>query len=984
MGRGRRRTGLALAGVLGVLLVGVPTPAGSTAAAPTAASAPAPGAGAAFPRVAYVAGAEDQLRDRLEREPHRTLFIEAHQRAEGQDDAALGDHSINAQRDLTRAAKWRAFEYALDRTVVGGAIVAFPSAAERLAAGRFAADVLAQVLPRSRLAVDPPIGGWDRDISTSEELINAAEAFDLLVAGGYPFGPGERADATAPLAAATEELWTNYTDLTTANGFAALHQNNHRTKSGAAMATVALVLADDRPAEQTRRWFDTGAGLVDDVVRHVLVTGDGAYAEGPFYWRFTLLNLVPYLAGWEQALGAEAWTTAGGRVLPALAHHPLFARTVRWLVDLTLPDGSLAPIDDGNPGRSAPFGALPTARPPLQGLAAEAAWRWAEAPDPYAVDGNVDLTVESIAAYDDGVSPAAPDRSPTSFYVEGGDAVLRTSWREQATEALVLGEHDTASEFGRGPDGLGRWPQSHEHADPGAFLLHAHGQRLALDPGYLSFTEHGDVNQPEDHNLVLVDGHGPADYLQASVAWGDDPAGRPPAEGQSTITATLDGDAVDAATVVTAYRGATVARRFVLLSTPGADDGYLVVADRVDAPAGTDLTWMLHGNGGGTSGGTYQRREAGGTWTHGGARLTSAIGSPSGAVALAEQEGVHELAPSGRATHTALAATIEAAPRPGRTAGADAVQLLYPTRSADGAPTVTTRSDATGTTIELEDVAGDRSVRVVLAPDGRLQVEERHLDGRLRTAWAEGVDELAPAGGPAVVLGDPTDAAPASALGLHLGPGSVEELAPGTTGPVVVRAPGAASWAGALDGACSATADGADALVVAAGAERRVRLGDTGGRPAADPGSDQRVEVGSSVALDGSASCDPDATPVMLRWELASAPAGSAWRLDGADTATPTLLADRAGPFRVRLVVTDASGARSLEREVVVIAGPPCGDGVDGDLDGLIDTDDPDCDGSAPPPTTPSTTTTTGPPSEPSEPRPAPAVPVAGSPRYTG
>jgi hypothetical protein len=72
-----------------------------------------------------------------------------------------------------------------------------------------------------------------------------------------------------------------------------------------------------------------------------------------------------------------------------------------------------------------------------------------------------------------------------------------------------------------------------------------------------------------------------------------------------------------------------------------------------------------------------------------------------------------------------------------------------------------------------------------------------------------------------------------------------------------------------------------------------------------------------------------------------------------------------------------------------VIAGPQCADGVDDDLDGLIDTDDPDCDGSPPPPTTtttdatPTTSTTSTPPTAPPS-SAAPAVPVAADPRYTG
>mgnify|MGYP000529443267 CR=1 FL=1 len=103
--------------------------------------------------------------------------------------------------------------------------------------------------------------------------------------------------------------------------------------------------------------------------------------------------------------------------------------------------------------------------------------------------------------------------------------------------------------------------------------------------------------------------------------------------------------------------------------------------------------------------------------------------------------------------------------------------------------------------------------------------------------------------------------------------------------------------------------------------------------------------------------------------------------------------ADRVGPYRIRLVVTDAHGAASLEQEAVVIAGPQCGDGVDDDLDGRIDTDDPDCDGlgvQEPPSTTvtaaPPSTTAPAPASSPpgSAPVAPGAEPIPGDPRYTG
>jgi len=940
----------------------------------TSARALVPGDGEARPRILYDPGTEPALVDRLDREPYRSLFIAMHHRANNQDDRTLGDPSIAAQRDLTRAAKTRAFQYALDRTVIGGAIVAFPTPVERAAAGDFARDVLLQMFDRSRLAVPAPIGGWDRDISTSQEMVSTAQAFDTLLGAGYDLG-ADRTEIVRRMASVTQELFENFTDLTTANGYTRLHQNNHRTKSGAAMALMAIALGDEVPEPQARRWFDTGVTLVDDVERFMLKAGDGAYGEGPFYYRFASQNLVPYLAAWERLLGGDPWMTQAGLTIPALAREPQFARTQRWMIDLTLPDGSLAPIDDGNPGRSGSFGALPSTLP----TASAAAWRWANAPNPFDTDGNIDLAADAIVAFDDSIVAQEPSWAPTQFYVEGGNAIFRSSWSSDATQAIVLGEHDTASEFGRDRDGLGRYPQSHEHADPGSFLLHAFGERLALDPGYLNFTERGDVNKPEHHNVVLVDGAGPPDYLQASFAWANDPAGRPPAEGQSTIAHTIDSPANDAATVATAYRGAGVTRRFIF-----GEDRYLVVADHIDASAGTQLTWMLHGNGGGTSGGEFASTEAGGTWTIGGGRLSSGIATSAGTPTATTALSTHERSTGGRATHTALAASAPSGPD-----GIDAIQLLYPTDAADPTPVVTRSTTAGNHWVRVDDALDDRRVTAangvgasasvadrVTGGDGLLVVDRR-VDGTLRSAWADEAANLATEEGITVTVEDP------GSLGIRMGDDTADIVA---TGPAPqVRVEGLGFDPAAIDGACGWRTDGG-AVVIDRNREQRftVRTAAGNARPAADAGPAQRVDPGDSVRLDGTASCDADGDALAYQWELVSAPAGSAWGLTGSSTPTPTLQADRVGPYRIRLVVTDARGVQSLEQEVAVIAGPQCGDGVDDDLDGLIDTDDPDCDGADTTPPT-STTSTTSPAPVPTTAVAAPgAVPVAGRPRYTG
>jgi hypothetical protein len=142
----------------------------------------------------------------------------------------------------------------------------------------------------------------------------------------------------------------------------------------------------------------------------------------------------------------------------------------------------------------------------------------------------------------------------------------------------------------------------------------------------------------------------------------------------------------------------------------------------------------------------------------------------------------------------------------------------------------------------------------------------------------------------------------------------------------------------AADGACTlrATPEGA---VLGLGRERRVVLRGEGGNsaPGADPGVSWTTVPGQRIPLDGSASCDLDGDALTARWELVSAPAGSAWSLEDADTLRPVLLTDVVGPYRLRLVVTDSRGAKSLPADLLVLAGRQCSNGVDDDLDGFFD-----------------------------------------------
>jgi len=979
-------------------------------AVPAEAAWDPPGMDLTRPRLLFRAEDLDTLRERLPREPYRTLFERLLARAAEADGVSLGDPFIDASRFRARAAKNLAFVYALDRTLVDGEVVPFPSAAAREAVGDRVRELLLNLFPFSRIDrfLPVPVGDWDRDITTSEELLQYATAYDTLAGAGYDFGDA-RGAIVERLTDLASNLYLNYIRPETAKsafGFngSEVHQNNHRSKVGAALVAAGVALAEETPApgedpqgiREPARWIEYGLDQMDLVVRWVLTAGDGAYGEGLHYLNFAAQNLHPVLRAWDRLVDGTTWQ-ARGLALPSLWRHPLFRRSQRWALDLTLPDGSLAPFDDSPVGRSYFFGTAPRPRDPA--LAAAFAWRWAHATEPFRAAGNVDLAADAIVNHVDDVAPAPPPGSPTAFYPEGGNAVFRSDWSEDGIVAVVLAEHDTAASFGRDRNGLGVGPQSHEHEDAGSVLLHAFGERLLLEPGFVEFDVLNALARPEAHSLVYAEDARPTALFLATILWGDRSA-RPRADGLGVLHAALDGDFLDAVSVATRHGlplgndSVHIRRRFLF-----PDDRYLVVADRVGAtgPA-RSYRWLWHGNGGATSGGDFTPTPIGGRWSRAAARLDAAVDVAEVEPVLETGVSDHEVPGGERREHVVLRT---------HASGTDlhALTLLYPTRT-DAAPPRVRRLGWAGTAaLALEDEAGDRRVAVAhragsgtplrlsaevtglaeVETDGRLLLVDETAAGAIRLAWAEAATHLSREGRDLLRVATP------GRLGLRPGPRRAELVV--DNADAVVELPPLSFEPRVADGACALHRFG-DRSFVELGHERRVVLrpgprrrgpfrgrghripplwggkhpvwevspiwGDPpawgrrlrrwlrraapNARPAADPGPTQRVAVGAHVTLDASASCDADGDALRARWTLEAAPPGSDWILEDADGFHPVLRADRPGPFHLDLVVTDARGQASRPARLVVVAGDVCADGRDDDRDGLIDTDDPDCD----------------------------------------
>jgi mono/diheme cytochrome c family protein len=104
----------------------------------------------------------------------------------------------------------------------------------------------------------------------------------------------------------------------------------------------------------------------------------------------------------------------------------------------------------------------------------------------------------------------------------------------------------------------------------------------------------------------------------------------------------------------------------------------------------------------------------------------------------------------------------------------------------------------------------------------------------------------------------------------------------------------------------------------------------TGNRaPVANAGAAKTVATGAAVALDGSASSDPDGDTLTFSWAL-QRPATSAAALTGATTSKPGFVADVAGSYVATLTVSDGKMTASASVTITAQAAAPPPPAIDG------------------------------------------------------
>ncbi|MFH1861296.1 MAG: heparinase II/III family protein [bacterium] len=422
-----------------------------------------------------------------------------------------------------------------------------------------------------------PNGDWGSELHfEADPMMLYAEAYDVLKGSGYDMSAADPLIRSL-LADKAQDFRNNLLIL--------FYNNNWRVRYHAALGLAAFALADHGSAES---WHDHAESNVMAIFNNYQVAGAGAWAEGPYYLKYSADVYVPYMLAFHRLIsGAD------------LLLEPTVQMAHDWSWKIRMPDGRRPNYEDSQPEYffSGFFASVYqnaetlqwdyTAIPETAGLFAEDHWR-----------------VDAICFYDDSITPVEPAIDATMYLPEAGNMVFRSGWGADDIYLLLIGEHGDARTNG----GM------HDHPDATSFILAAYGEILTIDGGYISWAQRDIVNNAKNHSLILVDGQGPpkSTYLVTGDA-------------DAYLTGFYTTPRVKFCADSTYYRNTSFKRSVLFVENIG-----FIIRDQISASSSHTYNWRLHGNGGGTSGGSFALNADGAVWSRAGASLRAVVASANG------------------------------------------------------------------------------------------------------------------------------------------------------------------------------------------------------------------------------------------------------------------------------------------------------------------------------------------------------------------
>jgi hypothetical protein len=416
------------------------------------------------------------------------------------------------------------------------------------------------------------------DIFGADALIQYVAAWDFLAGSGL---------VEAEVLAALRERILDMAQQLDTNAhlghmmvLLATSQNNHNIKTMAALGYAGLCFNDDPRAA---RWVNLAVTDLHWYWTQGLASPSGAYAEGPHYMLYAVANSLLFAKALSRATQGETWMYRNFFVtrdpegdemewVSDLLASDILTKPMTWIVRIVAPDLKTPNFDDGHCELPL-FDLFHAMRP-------DGDFLWGFHREDYVPDipsSLVRFQEEVLALFPEDTQGQLPSFDASFCDVAGGACVFRTGFGPLDTWVMMLGEHGVVRTAG----GM------HQHPHANAVTLFARGEHLLLDGGYINWANKSQVDKPENHNLVLVNGMGPPNNPMFTI-------------GSDTFLSDYsEQDEWFSAVGSTSYEGTDFRRTAIL--TP---QNILLVLDEVTGPSTKPLRWMWHGNGGGTSGGT--------------------------------------------------------------------------------------------------------------------------------------------------------------------------------------------------------------------------------------------------------------------------------------------------------------------------------------------------------------------------------------------
>jgi Heparinase II/III-like protein len=563
------------------------------------------------PRLLWEEDEWDGIVARLDREPYATLYARVKSRSNGGISPAPPYNDPRREYSNANLAKNAAFVWAVEGDTAK-------------------AEKAAQALETLETEYNWPDISYllwllDYDIHTAEAMQGYCAAYDIL-AGTGALDPTRLQEIRDRLETMLINCWNFYLV-----DFYIYRQTlsiaNHFSKMAFAFGTAAITLND---SEYALEWINHAMGWGTQRLFGMNTTDEGTYVEGPGYHVYTLDQYLPFFLQYQKFTGGESatfqrrhcgitgkncWYNSHAVTNPL--DNPKMHALAQWSVDVRLPDGRCPPFDD-----SFSIGTQ-------NGLFAgawqdgEFAWDWLTAEGAVLYTKYIaDNTADMICWFDDTITPVEPGRGPSLVYPQDGFVIFRSDWGPDAIYAMFEAEGGMSRTMGGG----------HEHADNLSFMLYAGGTPLALDTGYIKYEERDKTAKGIDHNIISIDNAGPPS--QFFNFGGVD----------AKLTAFDLTESPQWAVGITPFQKTDWTRAFFFYGN------FALVADYLDSDSAHTYRYLLHGNGGGDTAGTFEMASEGARWEIEGEALTLTVAA-TGTIHADSYDDWHAFAWSQGHTH---------------------------------------------------------------------------------------------------------------------------------------------------------------------------------------------------------------------------------------------------------------------------------------------------------------------------------------------